>query len=374
MNIELGVPGQIMPPADRAVGNALKAEAKGYDSVWWPCHLMGWHPDSVWTEDLTPLAAVQPNPHVYFDPLLMMAAVGSATERIRVGSVVTDLIRRNPAMVAMQTLTLDHLTKGRAILGLGSGEAMNVTPYGLPFDKPVARLSEGIDVIRRLWEADGPVHYEGRFHQLESAVLGLSPYAESMPPIWTAAHGPRMLELTGRQADGWLPTKLAPEKYGEGLATIRAAAREAGRDADPDGGTFTPSLLAYVLLAPDEDTLVRMCEHPLVRALCVMLPPHVYTELGHEPPLGDHGAFHAYLPSTIGRREAMAVIDRIPPDVVRYYAFCGTTEQVADDIAAYHAAGLRHLICWNITAFGDPSLVGWSFKALDELHQMLKAR
>ena len=80
--------------------NAKRAEAKGYDAVWWPCHLMGWHPDSVWTEDLTPLAPVQPNPHVYFDPLLMMGAVGAATERIRVGSVVTDLIRRNPAMVA----------------------------------------------------------------------------------------------------------------------------------------------------------------------------------------------------------------------------------------------------------------------------------
>ena len=84
---------------------------------------MGWHPDSVWTEDLTPLAAVQPNPHTYFDPLLMMGAVGAATDRIRVGSVVTDLIRRNPAMVAQQMLTLDHLTRGRAILGLGSGEA-----------------------------------------------------------------------------------------------------------------------------------------------------------------------------------------------------------------------------------------------------------
>ena len=46
-----------MPPADRAVENAKRAEAKGYDAVWWPCHLMGWHPDSVWTEDLTPLAA-----------------------------------------------------------------------------------------------------------------------------------------------------------------------------------------------------------------------------------------------------------------------------------------------------------------------------
>jgi phthiodiolone/phenolphthiodiolone dimycocerosates ketoreductase len=299
----------------------------------------------------------------------MMGAVGAATERIRVGSVVTDLIRRNPAMVAMQTLTLDHLTKGRAILGLGTGEAMNVVPYGLPFDRPVGRLDEGIDVIRLLWDADGPVDYEGKFHRLDHAVLGLSPYGDRPPEIWTAAHGPRMLELTGRKADGWLPTKMAPEQYADGLATIRGAASAAGRDAD----AFTPAMLAYVMMAPDEETLARMCEHPLVRALCVMLPPHVYEELGYEPPLGHGGAFHAYLPSQISRADALAVVDRIPPDVVRYYAFCGTVEQVADEMAAYHRAGLRHVVCWNITAFGDPQLAGWSFKALDELRDRLRA-
>jgi phthiodiolone/phenolphthiodiolone dimycocerosates ketoreductase len=368
VDIALGVPGQIMPPADRAVENAKRAEAKGYDSVWWPCHLMGWHPDSVWTEDLTPLAAVQANPHTYFDPLLMMGAVGAATERIRVGSVVTDLVRRNPAMVAMQSLTLDHLTRGRAILGLGTGEAMNITPYGLPFDRPVARLSEGIDVVRLLWAADGPVSYEGRFHRLDHAVLGLSPWGDRPPEIWTAAHGPRMLELTGRQADGWLPTKISPAEYADGLAAIRKAAAEAGRDSE----AFTPGLLAYVLLAPDEESLERMCSHPLVRALCVMLPPHVYTQLGVEPPLGEGGAFHEYLPSTIGRQEALDIIAGIPPAVVRYYAFCGTPEQVAAEITNYNHAGLRHLICWNITAFGDPSLAGWSFRALEELHQELK--
>ena len=110
-----------------------------------------------------------------------------------------------------------------------------------------------------------------------------------------------MLELTGRKADGWLPTKMSPEQYGDSLDAIRTAAKEAGRDTD----AFTPGLLGYVLLAPDDETLRRMCEHPLVRALCVMLPPHVYAELGVEPPLGQGGAFHAYLPSTIGRADAL---------------------------------------------------------------------
>ena len=66
-----------MPPADKAVELAKRAEADGYDSIGWPSHLMGWHPESVWTEDITPLAKFQPNPHTYFDPLVMMPVVGA---------------------------------------------------------------------------------------------------------------------------------------------------------------------------------------------------------------------------------------------------------------------------------------------------------
>ena len=80
-----GRPGTIMPPADKAVEIAKRAEADGYDSIWWPSHLMGWHPESVWTEDITPLAKFQANPHTYFDPLVMMP-VSSARRRSGSGS------------------------------------------------------------------------------------------------------------------------------------------------------------------------------------------------------------------------------------------------------------------------------------------------
>ncbi|MDE0652947.1 MAG: LLM class flavin-dependent oxidoreductase [bacterium] len=366
MDIQIGVPGQLMPPADRAVSLAQRNEADGFDAVWWPCHLMGWHSDSVWTPDMTPFAAVQPSPHTYFDPLLMMAAVGSQTSRIKVGVVVTDLLRRHPAMVANMALTLDHLTQGRAVLGLGSGERMNVVPYGVDFSRPVSRLAEGIEVIRLLWGADGPVNYEGRFFHLKDAVLGLAPYSDRPPPLWTAAHGPRMLAITGRLADGWLPTKLSPQRYAEALGTIREASLAAGRDAD----AVTPGLLAYVLVAPDEASLRRLQEAPMVRALMVMLPAEVFESLGVEPPEG----FHELVPASLSRPEALAVIDGIPPRVVDYYCFCGTPEQIAEQVAEYHAAGLRHLVMWNITPFGDPSLAGWSFKALGEVKDILRSR
>jgi phthiodiolone/phenolphthiodiolone dimycocerosates ketoreductase len=369
VRLELGVPGQIMPPAAAAVKFAQRAEADGFDAIWWPDHLMGWHPDSLWTPDLTPLAASQANPHTYFDPLVMMGAVGAQTRRLRVGVVVTDLIRRHPAVLAQTMLTLDHLTGGRAILGLGSGEQLNITPYGLPWDKPVARLAEGIDVIRLLWRAEGPVDFDGRFFTLRRAVLGLGPAGAAPPPIWLAAHGPRMLELTGRRGDGWLPTKMTPGQYQASLKTIEAAARQEGRDP----GAITPGMLGYVLLGPDEETVRRLTEQPLVRALCVLLPAAVFRELGVEPPLaGAAGSgFHDFIPTEVGREEGRRIVAAIPPAVVRHYAFCGTPEQVAAQVREYATAGLRHLVLWNITAFGDPGLARYSFGAMKELRAEL---
>ncbi|MQA12654.1 MAG: LLM class flavin-dependent oxidoreductase [Pseudonocardiaceae bacterium] len=367
--VELGVPGQIMPPADAAVRFAQRSEADGFDAVWWPDHLMGWHPDTMWTPDLTPLAEMQSSPHVYFDPLLMMGVVGSQTERIRVGVVVTDLIRRHPAMAAQAALTLDHVTRGRAIIGLGSGERLNVTPYGMSFDTPVARLSEGIDIMRLLWQSDGPVDFDGRFHRLDHAVLGLAPYGEAPPPIWTAAHGPRMLRLTGDKADGWIPTKMAPADYRSSWDTIGRAAESAGRDP----AAITPGMLGYVLMGPDEETVQRLTEAPLMRALCVLLPSQVFRDLGLEPPLEAAGSgFHDFIPTAIERAESLRIIDAIPPKVVRHYAFCGTPKQVAEQVREYQDAGLRHLVMWNVTAFGDPSLAKWSFRAMNELRTLLE--
>jgi phthiodiolone/phenolphthiodiolone dimycocerosates ketoreductase len=365
--VTLGVPGQFMPPAPRTAELARRAEADGFDAMWFPCHLMGWHPDSVWTEEFTPIAALQSNPHMYYDPFQAMAVAGVATERLRVGVGVTDVLRRHPAMLAQSALTAQHYAGGRAIIGLGSGETLNVEPYGLQFTKPVGRLTEAIEVIKLLWGTTEPVTFHGDFFDLEDAILGLEPLDGVPPPIWLASHGPRMLELCGREADGWLPTKSTPEEYADRLTVIRNSADGAGRDPD----AITPSMLGYVLCAPDEETLQRMTEHPLVRMLCVLLPAHVYERHGATPPFASGSGFHGFIPTRVDRAEAERVIAHIPPEIVRYATFHGDAAQIAEQVRAYMDAGLRDLALWNVTGFADPALAGYSFKVLREVKELL---
>ncbi len=370
MEIEFGAPGQIIPPVDRGVAAGVKMEELGYDGVWWPDHLMGWHPDSMWNEDFTPLAKYQQSSHVYVDPYPMMSAVGMQTENIRVGTCVTDLLRRHPASVAQTMLTLDHMTKGRAILGVGSGEQLNIEPYGIEWSKPVGKLAEGLEVIRRLTTAGSEtVDFEGEHFYLKDAVMGLDPYGDTPPEIWLAAHGPRMLGLTGQYGDGWLPTKMAPEDYTRSRDAIYASAKEAGRNVDH----FTPGMLGYLLIGPDEESVQRLLASPMVRLLCILLPNWVYENLGVPPPLGDAGGFHDFIPSRVSRAESDRIVEAIPPKVSKYYAFAGTPDQVAEEIATYQKAGLRHLVMWNITGLGDPDLARFSFKAMHDITAQLRA-
>jgi phthiodiolone/phenolphthiodiolone dimycocerosates ketoreductase len=367
--VSLGVPGRIMPPARRAVELARRAEADGFDAVWWPCHLMGWIPDSAWTPDLTGLAEHQANPHVHFEPLTMMGAAGAATERIRVGVNVTDTMRRHPALLAQQALTADHLAEGRAILGLGSGERMNVEPYGIEWRKPVSRLEEAIEVIKLLWHSDRPVDFDGDFFQLRNAVLGLDPYEGRDPEIWLGAHGPRMLGICGRTADGWLPTNVTPAAYGEKLAAIRAAAE--GADRDPDA--ITPSMLAYVLCAPDEETLERIAAQPMVRLLfaAVDLSPETYARHGSTSPFEGGTGFHSFIPTRVPRPEVERIIDHIPAGIVKEGTLHGTPEQIVAQLGEYEREGLRDVVLWNITPFADPELGAYSFDAMKQIKALV---
>ncbi|MBI2321150.1 MAG: LLM class flavin-dependent oxidoreductase [Chloroflexi bacterium] len=244
--LTVGAPGHLLPPVENLIRNTQRSEAQGYDALWWPDHLMSWYPDGLWTPDLVELARHQPNAHVFFDALLAMAVAATHSERVLLGTSVTEPLRRHPATLAQAFLTLDHLSKGRAILGIGAGEAENVVPYGLDFRHQASKLEEALAIIRLLWEHDEPVDFDGRFWTLRGAVLGLGPYRPGVyPPIYVAAVGTRTLEIAGRYADGWLPTFLPPADYGAKFAALKRAAAAHGRDP----ARIVGALWAYTVVA-----------------------------------------------------------------------------------------------------------------------------
>lgn len=365
MTMKIGIGGSIVPPIEGVLKAAKRSEAKGYDSIWWPDHWMGWHPESIWTPDIVgAIHPFYPNPHIYLDPVATIAAVGVHTERVRLGTAVTEPIRRHPALLATEWLTLDHITQGRAILGIGAGEAENITPYGLDYSRQVGKFEEALTIIRLLWQHPGePVDFDGEFWRLRRAVCGLSPHAPGRtPPIWTGAHGPRMLDIAGRLADGWLPAQLPEESYAAGLETIRAAARKAGRDPD----AIEPGIFGYGVICTDHDEAHRILESPIVKGFVLAGPSEAFEKHGAEHPLGKgFYGLRDYIPTHYGREEALKAIDAVPFEVAHDVVTHGTPDDFVELASRYGRLGCRLMMIVNVTYLGDATKVGESFHLLD---------
>jgi phthiodiolone/phenolphthiodiolone dimycocerosates ketoreductase len=319
---------------------------------------MAWHPQSVWTSEFTPLAARQRDPHVFLDTVACMTAAAVTTERVRIGSSVTDAIRRHPALLAQAFLSIDHFSGGRCILGLGTGEGENAIPYGLSIAKSVSRLEEALDIIRLLWESDGPVAYDSQFWPHEDAVLGLGPVADGRyPAIWVAAHGPRMLDITGRLADGWLPIYMPPSEYGAKLAAIHAARERHGVSRPFEAGVW-----AYTCLGESKEDCLRLFESPMYKVIALQLPAAVFEEHGVDPPLGAGSyGFDDFIPSRFSREEILAICDRIPPELVGRAILHGSPDEVVAELRALEEEGCEHAVLWNISFLTDADRLGTSF-------------
>ncbi|MDQ3939466.1 MAG: LLM class flavin-dependent oxidoreductase [Thermoproteota archaeon] len=188
--------------------------------------------DSVWTMDHSNVP--QWKNAVVNDAWLMLAAIGAVTSHVELGTCVTDAIRRHPSAIALSTITLDRITKGRAILGIGAGEAQNVVDFGIEFSKPVSKFKEQLEVIEKLFtsEPDRRVNYKGQYYNLIEACLQARSIRKPRPPIYIAAGAPKTLELCAKYGDGWIPIGYTPELFKNHANVIRERAKEIGRDLD----------------------------------------------------------------------------------------------------------------------------------------------
>jgi alkanesulfonate monooxygenase SsuD/methylene tetrahydromethanopterin reductase-like flavin-dependent oxidoreductase (luciferase family) len=202
------------PGADPAA-QARHAEALGFDLLTVSDHLHGTHPSlETWT---------------------VLTWIAAATSRAHVAPLVLGLPYRPPPVVAKMAESLQRLSDGRLVLGLGGGGAdPEFAAFGLAARSPgekVEALAEEIEILRGLWSST-PFSYEGKHFTLREAAV--EPKPEAPIPIWTGSYGPRSLAVTGRLADGWNPSyPYAPPDVARGMRErVRAAAAEAGRDPD----------------------------------------------------------------------------------------------------------------------------------------------
>jgi len=215
------------PPAEQ-FAIARRVDELGFDSLWTGDHVSFHGP--------------------IYESLTLLSSYAGITRRARLGVGVYLLALRQPTVAAKIASTLDVLSGGRLIFGVGVGgeNPKEFEACGIPHKERGARVTEGIDVVRTLWR-DSPASFKGRFTQFEGVSIDPKPVQKPAPPIWVGGRSDAALARAGRQGDGWISYVVHAERYRQGVARIREVAAGAGRSLDG----FVDAHLAFVTIGDD---------------------------------------------------------------------------------------------------------------------------
>lgn len=344
----VGTMAGVNPPLGAARFLVRMARLGRLDSILAPDHLISVFPKAIWDTDFTPQAKTLHSPDAQFDYAPLLAHLAAGAGRVQLGVGVTDPHRRHPALLAQTFLTLAHMTKVPPILGLGSGETENLDPYGFTWNRPVDRLEEALQVIRAALTDAKSIDFAGKYYRIDGAPMDLNAPADRMPQIWLGAHGPRMLELTGRYADGWYPWEtLSPEEYERRLKLVQTSARAAGRDPH----AIVPAQMVQMLTARTQAGLRRLLRAPAVRYLGLLAPDTVWARYGVKHPLGEgFRGLIDLMPHQLTKAEVQAAIAEVPDEVLHDWLMIGTPPEILARIRTLADAGLRHAIIFPTAA------------------------
>jgi len=273
--------GPWLPRIDELADLVRLVDDSGYDSLWAGDHISF--------------------PLPILDPLLQLAQAAVISRRLLLGTSVLLLPLRHPTPVAKQVVTLDHLTEGRFILGVGVGGEFprEYAACDVPLNERGARLAEGVTVLRQFFSGE-PVSQHGKFYgPFHDVPMSPPPRQFGGPPIWFGGRKEPALRRIGRLGDGYLSYVVSPDMYRAALQTIGEAAAQAGRSPTPFG---TGHLLFTRLDRTYEEALDRASE-------------------------------------TLSIRYAMDF-----RKAAQRYCALGSPGMVAERIREFHAAGVRHVV------------------------------
>ena len=287
-----------------------------------------------------------------FDAPSLMGFLAANTERVQIAAGILPIYTRTPTLIAMTAAGVDALSDGRCQLGLGaSGPQVIEGWHGVPYDAPLGRTREIIEVCREVWARKSKLEHQGRYYTMplpEGQGTGLGkplkiiahPVRDRIP-VWVASLGPKNVAMTAEVADGWLPLFFLPEKVKDVWGADLDAGR-AKRSADLD----TLQIAAGGLLAIGDGDDVKELRN-LARPMAALY-------------IGGMGAKGRNFYNALVRRygyeqEAEEIQDlylagkkdeaaaKVPEDLLEAITLCGPEGYVADRIAAYGEAGVTHL-------------------------------
>jgi probable F420-dependent oxidoreductase len=286
MSLRFGVQGsgQLVggvPPPGHFHDAARLAESLGFDSLWAGDHVSFANP--------------------ILDVTVALATFAAATSRITIGAGIVLLPLRPPALVAKEFASLDYLSGGRVVLGVGVGGegSKDFEAVGVPIGERGARATEAMLALRELF-AHSPASFAGRFTSFDGVEIEPRPVRPGGPPLWVGGRSPAALRRAARFGDGWLPIWVSPERYARSWDEVRRQAEDAGRDP----GAIVPAAIV----------------------------PSLVGEAG--------STARAELREYLSRRYGSG----FSPQAVERYCVVGTPEECAERVLDYARAGVGHLV------------------------------
>ena len=282
----------------------------------------------------------------------LMGYIAALTESVEIGSAILPIFTRTPTLIAMTAAGIDTLSDGRFHLGLGSSGPQVIEGFhGVPFNAPIGRTREIIDVCRQVWKREAPLVHEGSHYTMplppdQGTGLGKALKIIAHPvrpavPIWVAALGEKNVSMTAEVADGWLPMMFMPER----ARTIWGPALDAGAaKRDPSLGPLQISTGGLLAIGEGDDvTALRELSRPGV-ALYVggmgAKGRNFYNDVVRRYGFEKEAEQIQELYLDGKKKEAEALV---PAELLEATSLCGPEGYVAERIAAYGAAGVTHL-------------------------------